>query len=1056
MPSKSKRCLFGAHGFADQLRRYAETGAFDSPMTGITVDRRVDLTGTTFKKGLVLRDIHFCAELILADCKFEGPVWMDDCCLSEGLDLSQCHVEGSISITSCRFIRPAPDAALVIPALSVARSVISGNVSVVDTRITGSVSGRALRIGGDLSFAACRVTSRASNASGAVDLADCKIKGDVSFETRESKLPPQLLVYGEKCAVLKDNLRRKRSVIKAEEDKSSLNFTNACVGDSINLSNGRFDGSVILENVKCRLVSSSGDRICVKNSPENRRIEYETAIINGHLDFSDSEVGYIHLYGTQVRKAVIFIAGKSGQIYIDDFCSEDTLYVKHATIGAFYMTSWRSIDFVRCNVSRINEEDISHGYKAIEITSSTIEKELSFWPGKSTLNMIEGKYNKGKTDNFPVPDPESGLKGDRWSRHLEAKGEIRIANCKIHGDLELTGIRLTTKDTKKGRILISDTEIDGRVAFGAPASFLARSHGESLLLRDLATCHVLVLISASCLRVSSAAPPEDWASCHSLELQAVTAGDIDLRGVRVGEVGHVPHRDFRVDIVYGKIRRCVETYLRLEAAQVTAAKNALKESLGSPESYRRRLLEALLGREIGAGAGESVETHVTHVSIGGALNLQYSEVGQLKVSDELFKGNSGHENPHDTGLVLDFAKIRNLTVALVKKTATKNKQIHNGFPKLISLHEVQVDAWFLEPLHLEPKFKWTESEPTNAALYLDLLDNDPEFRMSSYTAVERSLRNRGLDKEADRIYIAAHFRDARTEKKPDKKPRSPTWHANAWRRMRLWPWRKGDGRYREERWLKGFPLFRLKRNPCETAFGLSLFVIWSMGFAFATWLILHDWSGLFGSERLLGAIILFVILGVLAPFSLRIFIDRLYWSLLDYGTGATHLAGIIFLLMLVSFVFVSGERRNFEPTIRAQTLGALQARSGIYLLSRTLEARSPAEEEEHPTAEGWTLGERLWMTLQYHVPLVPVVVAEEWQASRSPLRITRPFVAQANDERCVRSRSHDVEEWLPGCEPVARGFCLKARDWFGAMEWLNWILWPLFLPFLIRKLRRDR
>ena len=82
----------------------------------------------------------------------------------------------------------------------------------------------------------------------------------------------------------------------------------------------------------------------------------------------------------------------------------------------------------------------------------------------------------------------------------------------------------------------------------------------------------------------------------------------------------------------------------------------------------------------------------------------------------------------------------------------------------------------------QPK-SYIQKETAIAGPYLDLLDNDPVFRMSSYLAVEKSLRDRGFTEEARQIFIAGMYRDVRTKSAKGSRPESTNW-------------RRGDGRFR--------------------------------------------------------------------------------------------------------------------------------------------------------------------------------------------------------------------------------------------------------------------
>jgi hypothetical protein len=155
---------------------------------------------------------------------------------------------------------------------------------------------------------------------------------------------------------------------------------------------------------------------------------------------------------------------------------------------------------------------------------------------------------------------------------------------------------------------------------------------------------------------------------------------------------------------------------------------------------------------------------------------------------------------------------------------------------------------------------------------------------------------------------------------------------------------------------------------------------------------------------------------------MRCFIDQVYWSLVDYGTSAARLAGIILVLMAASFSLVSADRNNFEPTLLAEVASGLKANAPAAPGAVTREVANDGD---------WTVGERLWMVLRFHVPLVGAIVSEEWQPAR----------------QCLTIESHRF--WLGAA-------CLRSRDWFAIMLWINWILWPLFLPFIIHRLSRER
>jgi hypothetical protein len=196
--------------------------------------------------------------------------------------------------------------------------------------------------------------------------------------------------------------------------------------------------------------------------------------------------------------------------------------------------------------------------------------------------------------------------------------------------------------------------------------------------------------------------------------------------------------------------------------------------------------------------------------------------------------------------------------------------------------------------------------------------------------------------------------------------------------------------------------------------------------------------------------------------AMRCFIDQLYWSLVDYGTSAIRLPALIVVMILISFVFVSGQNSNFEPTLLAELSGARtaadtaqaraedpsagdRARADFVTATATAPGSSRKQkwdENKVPKDQYWVMGERIWMTLRYHVPLVGAVISEEWQPADRPMT----FVGLSPSGGSGR----------PDGYRCAYCYWPRARDWYATMLWLNWILWPLFLPFLIRVLARER
>lgn len=535
----------------------------------------------------------------------------------------------------------------------------------------------------------------------------------------------------------------------------------------------------------------------------------------------------------------------------------------------------------------------------------------------------------------------------------------------------------------------------------------------------------------------------------------------------------------RVDLHYAQIRESVHTLMRLdEKTRVEAWKNfndilpptrSLQTSqLAVPaftdeKSRERQVLSDCFGQheinlfESNTDRDSNFGRIELCTHIPGALDLRHAEIDELYLSDRSFRDADLTKNALEQGVVLDYAKITKFYVA--RGTPHRGfDRTHNGFPVPLSLLNLSVRGWFLEGLD-EPGFEqaFANSEATTADSYLDLLDNDRVFRTSAYLEIEKLLRDRGLEEQANRILIAGHYRDVRIgyqqqENRKKNRALNPPGTAAPWKNWfknierwsgigwdaikRCWiqsggwwrTWRPGDGRY--HRTFIPMFVFRLRR-PWQEYLGSALCLAW---FAILVGvLVMAATAALSNDLGRVGDIVKYTALLLVSLFilrhAMRVFFDQLFWSVLAYRTSTVRLFVIILVLAVFSFLLVSGERENFEPTLAAEIADAQKL---ILAGGKDISKEQKWDEKKVPKEQYWPLGERVWMTLRYHIPLVSAVTSEEWQPADKPLTIS------------------GVEHWS------SSNNWPRSRDWFGAMLWVNWLLWPLFLPYLIRKLIRNQ
>jgi hypothetical protein len=164
-------------------------------------------------------------------------------------------------------------------------------------------------------------------------------------------------------------------------------------------------------------------------------------------------------------------------------------------------------------------------------------------------------------------------------------------------------------------------------------------------------------------------------------------------------------------------------------------------------------------------------------------------------------------------------------------------------------------------------------------------------------------------------------------------------------------------------------------------------------------------------------------------------VDRIF---LEYRRNPIRLLWVILALFALSCVFVSSHASNFELTGPARLV--LQGEQGQPVEMASGIDHAFDGENVGADPRRWRIGDAVWMTARYHIPIVPLVIEDEYAASDdNRLRFGFPW-----DPPRVR----DAGE-RPGA------IYLSAADWFGMMTLFNWVLWPLLLTFAIRRALRE-
>ena len=1076
----------------------------------------MDVTGSVdfgdlvkeFTKGLLIENVRFLDAVRMTNCRFVGSVSFKSCAFDHSLHLGKAKFENGLCFSDCTF--GVAGKKLDRAALLLDDAKIRGDIAFYKTTVYGCVMARRLRLSGNLEFAACAFEAESKEVA-LLDLSNSKINGSINFETnkRPDALPQSL---GESLGTIgtmrKSRLPRTRFANR--KDSVSINLGGAEVTEDVILSCAHFIGRANLSTIKCRGLASEGRFFALPATesqhalPEQKTLVagegFGGAIIEGGLTLSGGQFGLIHLHGISISGEISLIDGHSGQIHVEDsICdgSDNERFVARTVLGNFVMIRWHCRDFVQLHPSEMKGSANVWGIRGIVINSTKIDRALSLWPGLSLQRVLQTHMGQSGADK-PRPkffsynvdgklidaETDAGCRKllNRWQRQLLVCGNVMIDHTAIGDDLVLTGIDVRENiGLSDGRIEILNSKIDGEVIFRSPISFLADSRMTAPLLHLLARRIVV--------ESHGQTPAFGRAICHTLDMRGMEAKKVDLTGLCIREPPeqdsntspnpasrplaqstlNVPNATLSQTKVSGRVATFARLansaakriYAEVDAVLNEPIRDSGKEIHVDPgpqqRNWERELLEICFG-PLAPSIQEPSKHLEASTHIPGALDFQHAEIGELVISDASFRNHGSDRHVTENGIVLDYAQISKFYVARSEPDHANPHQ-HNGFPVPVSLADLSVKSWFLEDEDVHdslPDLKsYIERETTLAVPYLDLLDNDHVFRMSSYLAVEKSLRDRGYTEEARQIFIAGVYRDVRTKSAGETKSQESK------------TWRRGDGRFRKpaasnlvlgllclalvaatislgtQSLTRNFQLsvlgaslvllglfalranvFRLKR-PWREYGEFVICAAWCAAVIYAIHLVAVFMAGAsqFAFEWLSLGLVVLLGIGIAMSGALRRFVDQLYWSLVDYGTSAWRLAGVIFILMAVSFALVSPAPQNFAPTLLAQS--------------------APATQQKKPVTDApsdWPFGARLWMTLRYHVPLVGAVISDEWQPADQPVIIVGTKGCNAS----TAPLSFVCDHWP------------TARDWFGFMMWANWILWPLFLPFLIRTLSRER
>ncbi len=847
---------------ADRFVRRLRNG----PVHGVRVTDPVVLRGGVFTEPVNLTHVTFARGLDFEGTRFEKGLTLDGCVFEGKLSLADATVHGPLRASGMRFHREG---------LRKGDSALGKKTRLRSHSLPVDFDGSGMRVEGSVFLEGLRCPN-------VVDLPRARIGGDLRLggarigEPRAPTLRPN---YAE--ALRLDSAEVKGDVdfvfprsgdleVKPEADDRRLDEEVPCFSRPRMIAAGTIlarrlnvHGAVILQGLRCEGdLRLEGCTIGSDLAAQSDSAERRTVIL-GNLDLIGAEVGGdVEVGGLWVGGHARLFSSRVGGSVFGRTLSAGDGRILPVRVGGELLLSGMHVNDVDLEGAELG---------GLEVVTGEIDR-LALRPG-----IVSVRPSASSEDESSGGEP-------LIARHQGHVGGVSLWDLTIRK-------RLALRTEVRGNVRLGNVECGGDVEFWVDASGEEAEEGERWAEGEPRPRH---------------------------EVRTVVDGDVVCTGLEVGGRAVLTNLDVRGRIEFKNCRidqdlnfqslgpdpassddrtrtTCRHLDLELTSCGGDVDMAGLTVS-GADANVHARQLEVtgriLLARPLD-GRGQLGQItrvpreHRVQATITGDLDLSVASTAQL-----VLVGSSV------AGVVnLERGRFRRLDVV-----EPRNLDNHN-------LSDIEVDRWEIEEEHLR-----------------QFLDESNPFARDTYVKVERMLRNKSQDIEADRVYRAMRARAIREAKRERAEARASA---------------------------------RLAHRPesLTTRLGSSFsYLLRTTGSAF------------------LGA---------------------------TFGWGTLHWAPLAVLTLLLAPITwnVVAQPENIVSTAAATDLD-------------------------------WGADDAFWLTLRYHVPVVPVTVREDYRPSL---------------ESAVLK--------LPGGR--------EARAWFSAEDWavgvylLNWILWPLFLVGLARRVVRE-
>lgn len=867
------------------------------------------------------------------------------------------HIEGSVDLTGCHIIR----------TLDMSTAKITGNLILDEVVVTselrydlydGTQAGydwkyvdfqlraRAIEVGGH-----CR--ARFLSVVGATDFSGSHFGSNLTLRSAEIRGP--LYLHGSSIEndleITADN---RNGELTPSSIHGSLELRSTYIKGNVFLSGMFVDGTVNTWSCKvegnyfvtCYVYQEQSIQTAVYGnfhmgaSKVSGHVEIAGARITGHLKLYSSHIGPLRL-----RRFLEKSADQSGQrIDILHECRIGSLQADGLAIEG-------GAELV--NLQATGTGAGSEG--TVVLSNANIKGDLSFWSMGATMHR----------DSRTVAIGENNEVLECEAHGANIVGNLDISNATVLGACDLTNISVD------GTINLNDSSIHGDVTFQSDISIIS----------DLATRERIPQLHSRLLqriRAGSSAEALPKATARRLTLDMLSAdNDVDLSGLVLLARSELQDTDKVCEI------KSLSGY-----GSLTARGARIEGDL-----WLTRSIDDEKWKELGSDGTDTEKRPRAECEVPGSADFSDSSIGHLAITGSSFREPiAPEEKPErivkERGVNLSNASIVHLEMRERRDESVPGKDL---YPAPISLADTSIQRWNVAD---------NENESNRREKYLSLLRSDPEFRRSTYLAVENSLRNQGHESDADAVYRSMM-----------------------------------GGKSRHHRKTHRSTLIRNENSVTTCLLFLPVVVLLTAAFLTEpfSWIFANlrvidtaEWASNFSNETIesdstshiwFTLAISAVVLLIIVFFSKRLLkiLNWAFWGkLLGYGTAPLRPMIAILFLYAIATLGVYSNYINISPTLDAIEAGVIDCGDDKMLCNL-----------ETPGKSEWAWSDSFFIGIRNHVPLANWVARTEWELADTPQRPLYVF--------------------------GLRNDTLRPEDFGILMMVLNFLLWPPFLTFALRR-----